>query len=72
MGRFHERPFTQPDHAEWVGPDARTKARNFDILMLPNTQPMSGRYRTYIMRRRSDSFVKYSVGATPPGEANRR
>lgn len=50
--------------------DALMKAdRNFDLLVLPDTPHMSGRYAAYITRRRWDYFVRYLMGATPPGDA---
>lgn len=50
--------------------DALMKAdRNFDLLVLPDTPHMSGRYWSYVTRRRWDYFVKHLLGATPPSEA---
>ena len=50
--------------------DALMKAdRDFDLLVLPDTPHMSGRYSAYTMRRRWDYFVRHLMGAAPPGGA---
>jgi dipeptidyl aminopeptidase/acylaminoacyl peptidase len=48
--------------------DALMKAdKNFDLIYLPDTPHGSGRYTPYTTRRRWDYFVRYLMGATPPG-----
>lgn len=50
--------------------DALMKAdKDFDLLVLPDTPHMSGRYYGYVVRRRFDYFVKHLLGATPPSDA---
>ena len=51
--------------------DALMKAdRNFDMLLLPDTPHMTGRYANYVTRRKWDYFVRHLMGSVPPSETS--
>ena len=58
-----------PPYQTMLIADALIKAnKDFDLLMIPNSNHGYGAASNYMMRRRWDFFVKWLIGAEPPKE----
>ncbi|HKV98698.1 MAG TPA: DPP IV N-terminal domain-containing protein, partial [Vicinamibacterales bacterium] len=58
-----------PPYQTMLIADALIKAnKDFDLLMIPNSNHGYGAASNYMMRRRWDYFVKWLIGAEPPKE----
>ena len=56
-----------PPYQTMLIADALIKAnKNFDLLMIPNSNHGYGAASNYMMRRRWDFFVKWLIGTEPP------